>query len=81
MQPSTAKGDGFAIISKKGVVTELHKKTQNNNIQFLTAKNSRAVAIYVTAVYMKPNAPVNDSSIPWLRLKTILVISTYNQMT
>ena len=39
------------------------QKTQNNNIQTLTAKNSGAVAIYVTAVYMKPNAPVNGSLI------------------
>ena len=53
-------GGGVAIISMKGVVMELHKKTQNKNIQILTAKNSGAVAIYVTVVYMKPNAPVND---------------------
>ena len=62
MQPSTKRG-GKAIISEKGVVIELHKKTQNNNIQISTAKNSGAVAIYVTAVYMKPDAPVNDSLI------------------
>ena len=42
---------------------ELHKKTQSNNIKILTTKNSGAVAIYVTAVYMKPNAPINDSLI------------------
>ena len=57
------KGGGVGIISKKGVVMEFHKKTQNNNIQILTAKNSGAVAIYLTAVYMKPNPPVNDSLI------------------
>ena len=54
------KGGGVAITSKKTVVMELHKKTQNDNIQILTAKNSGAVAIYITAVYMKPNAPEND---------------------
>ena len=32
-------------------------------MQILTAKNSGAVAIYITAVDMKPNAPVNDSLI------------------
>ena len=55
------KGDDVAIISKKGVVMELHKK--NNKIQVLKAKNSGAVAIYITAVYMKPNVPVNNSLI------------------
>ena len=59
---STQKG-GVAIISKKGAVMELHKITQNNNIQILTAKNSGAIAIYITTVYMKPNVPENDSLI------------------
>ena len=40
---------------------ELPKTTQIDKIQILTAKNSGAVAIYTTAVYMKPSAPVNDS--------------------
>ena len=40
-----------------------HKITQNNNIQILTAKNSGPIAIYITAVYMKPNVPENDSLI------------------
>ena len=57
------KGGGVAIISKKGVVMELHKKTQNNKIQILTAQNSGVVAMYTTAVYMKPDDPVNDSLI------------------
>ena len=42
---------------------ELHKKTQNDNIQILRTKNSGAVAMFLTSVYMKPNAPGNDSLI------------------
>ena len=46
------KRGGVPIISKKKVVTGLHKKTQINNIQVSTAKVSGAVAIYVMAAYM-----------------------------
>ena len=41
------KRGGVPIISKKKVVTGLHKKTQINNIQVSTAKVSGAVATYV----------------------------------
>ena len=73
MQPSTEK-QWCCYSLKEGSTEGTVQKTQNNYIQILTAKNSGAIAIYITAVYMRLNAP-------WLRSKTILVISTYNQMT
>ena len=62
MQPSTKRGRCCYFLKERSS-DGTSKKTQSNNIQILTAKNTGAVAIYVTAVYMKPNAPVNDSLI------------------
>ena len=62
MQPSTERG-WCCYCLKGGSSDGCAQKTQNTNIQILTAKNSGVIAIYITAVYMKPNAPVNDSMI------------------
>ena len=57
------KKGGCCYYFKEGSSDGTAQKTQNNNKQILTTKNSGAVAIYITAVYMKSNAPVNDSLI------------------
>ena len=62
MQASAERGC-YCYYLKEGSSDGTAQKTQNENIRILTAKNSGAVAIYITAVYVKPKAPVIDSLI------------------